>query len=271
MSENILFHEKKHGLCGFITNKEIRVLLGKDYVERNYVEVESEIMVTETKIIITPKMKNYDSITLPINQIVHVEKKGEFEVDKCDKKCFSWIFLQNGVNYKITFNRGANNKSEKTYDMDLNNAFYGALRLPLRQIHQERQRKKRNLLQKKEKTKINWFRSRIKKYLIPYNEITFKKIAADFDLNIILVEEELKKMIANDIIKGKLIPNGIVFSSQTHNQQVQQSFVINATLPSGTIEVGSRASICPQCKAPLKREPPCKCDYCSFLISSPDR
>ncbi|MFX0133583.1 MAG: PCI domain-containing protein [Candidatus Hodarchaeota archaeon] len=271
MSENVIFHEKKHGVCGFIASKEIRVLLGKDYVERNYVEVDSEIMVTESKLIITPKVKNSKEIIIPINKIAHIEKKGEFESHKCDKKCFSWIFLQNGTKYRITFNGKSRNKLEKTYDMGLNNAFYGALRLPLRKVYQEKQRKKRGLLQKKEETKINWFRSKIKNYLAPYNEITFEKIAAYFDVNVILVEEELKKMIANNAIKGKLNSTGIVFEGQARAHQVQQSVVINATLPSGTTEVESRALICPQCKAPLNREPPCECEYCNFLINNSNK
>lgn len=266
MSENTLFHAKKHCICAFMKDKEVNVLLGKDYSERTYAELDSEVMVTETRIIIKPKVKNSKTIILPMNQVANIEKKGEFGADKCDNKCFSWIYMQNGDEYKIFFNRNFNKKSMNLYDLELNNAFYGALILPLRKIRQERQRKKRELEQKRQEVKIKKFRSKIKKYLIPYGEITFEKIAADFKLNTYDVINELERMISNNVINGKLNSNGITFEKQA--KQVQQSVVINAQLPSGTTENKLESLHCPQCKAPLDQEPPCKCEYCNFLISN---
>ncbi|NVM01190.1 MAG: PCI domain-containing protein [Candidatus Helarchaeota archaeon] len=108
-------------------------------------------------------------------------------------------------------------------------------------------------------TKMNRLRNELIEYIKPYDEITFSKIANYFNVTTNIIESELKKILQDNKIKGRLISDRIILREAPST--VEQTVYL--TIPPKTRLTALK---CPNCQAPLDFMPPCKCEHCGVMI-----
>ena len=105
----------------------------------------------------------------------------------------------------------------------------------------------------------NKFKNQFLDYIAPYDEITFEKIAEYFKLDKNEIENEIKKLLKNGNIKGRLLSDRIILREPT--SKIAETVYI--TIPPRT---KLTALNCPNCKSPLELMPPCNCEHCGVMI-----
>ncbi|MFX0137972.1 MAG: PCI domain-containing protein [Candidatus Hodarchaeota archaeon] len=89
------------------------------------------------------------------------------------------------------------------------------------------------------------FKAKFFDYIAPYDEITFKDLSEHFKLDKNYIENEIKKMLANGNLTGRLCSDRIILRELTPKLTAMK---------------------CPNCNAPLESKPPCKCDHCGIIV-----
>ncbi|MHA1380230.1 MAG: PCI domain-containing protein [Candidatus Helarchaeota archaeon] len=259
LTEKILFENNKNGYCGLLMDVKYFETFWRTKKRRAQVDFKAEIKATEKHIFINPLKIKLNPIKIVINDIISLEKSGEFENEDYLHSDITWIQLKDTSKYKIYF------KDEKKdiFDPKLNNTFFEAVNWTFRKVQKQREDKYIKKRLKTKLQKINKFKNVIKEYLFPYYEIKFEKIAQDFNLDLQIVETEIKKLIKDNVIHARVVSDGIVLNTsiQSSQQPIQQSVFI--TMPEGS---ELYALSCPLCHASLPEQPPCICDYCGELI-----
>ncbi len=103
------------------------------------------------------------------------------------------------------------------------------------------------------------FKNELFEYIKPYDEITFEKLADNFDIPKNIVEKEIIKLIEMNSLKGRLVSDRIILREPT--SKLEQTVYIN--IPPQTKITALK---CPNCQAPLEFMPPCTCEHCGVLI-----